>query len=133
MSRQTAADYFGVTVQEASVRQWKALNMAGVNPRNAMDADHFIMAYDAMYMRVARMLDVMMDVYPDMERRLLAFVEYYELPSTWQTLVVNYVFKMLNNLVWPLIRAEDGLTQLKIWSEKWMEKIASQRDGWMFN
>lgn len=98
-----------------------------------MEDEHFQMAYDYMWMRIARMVDAMMDVFPDMERRLLAFADYYNLPDSWQEMLCRFCFQVDDNLVWPLIRADDGLTQLKYRAEAWMEKIASTRDGWMFN
>jgi len=133
MSRQAAADYYGITVTDASIRQWKELNRVGINPKTVMEDDHFAMAYDHMYWRVARMVDAMMDVFPDMERRLLAFVGHYNLPQEWQAILVRFIFKMDDNLVWQLIRADDGLTQVKIRAEAWMDHIATLRDGWMFN
>jgi len=133
MSRQAAADYYGITVKDASIKQWKELNRHGINPKKVMEDDHYVMAYDYMFWRVARMVDAMMDVFPDMERRLFAFVNYYEMPETWQEMVVRFIFKQDDNLVWPLIRADDGLTQIKHRAEAWMEEIATRRDGWMFN
>lgn len=133
MSRQAAADYYGISVRDASIRQWKELNRVGINPKTVMEDEHFQMAYDYMWMRIARMVDAMMDVFPDMERRLLAFADYYNLPDSWQEMLCRFCFQVDDNLVWPLIRADDGLTQLKYRAEAWMEKIASTRDGWMFN
>lgn len=133
MSRQAAADYYGISVRDASIRQWKELNRVGINPKTVMEDEHFQMAYDYMWTRIARMVDAMMDVFPDMERRLLAFADYYNLPDSWQEMLCRFCFQVDDNLVWPLIRADDGLTQLKYRAEAWMEKIASTRDGWMFN
>jgi len=132
MSRQAGADYHGITVFDASVKQWKELNRLGINPKGVMDDDHYEMAHGHMYWRIARMVDAMMDVFPDMERRLLAFADYYNLPNTWQELVVKFIFKMNDNLVWQMIRDEHGLTHVKINAEAWMEEYASRRDGWMF-
>jgi len=131
--RQAGADYYGITVQEASIRQWKELNKAGINPKTVMDADHYAMAYDHMFARISRMVDAMMDVFPDMERRLLAFAKYYQLPEDWQLMIVRFIFKMNDNLVWQMIRSDRGLTDAKINAEVWMEELASRRDGWMFN
>jgi len=131
--RQAAADFYGIGVFDASVRQWKELNRVGINPKTIMDKEHFDMAYDHMFWRIAGMVDAMMDVFPDMERRLLAFAEYYDLPGTWQELLVKFIFKQDQNIVWPLVRADDGLTQLKHRAEVWMNEFASRRDGWMFN
>lgn len=126
-------DRFGVNKFQEAIRIWKELNKAGINPEIAMDdKEMYDHAYDHMYWRVARMVDAMMDVFPDMERRLLAFADYYNLPGTWQELLVKFIFKMDDNLVWLLIRANDGLTQIKYRAEAWMEEYATRRDGWMF-
>jgi len=98
-----------------------------------MEAEHYAMAYDHMFARISRMVDAMMDVFPDMERRLLAFAKYYQLPEDWQLMIVRFIFKMNDNLVWQMIRSDRGLTDAKINAEAWMEELASRRDGWMFN
>jgi len=133
MSRQAGADYYGVTRFQAAINSWKELNKVGVNPKNVIDDEEaYNFAYEHFYWRVARMVDAMMDVFPDMERRLLAFANYYNLVN-YQELIVKFIFKVDDNLVWQLIRADDGLTQIKWRAEAWMEDYATKRDGAMFN
>lgn len=133
MSRQAGADYFGVTRFQAAIHSWKELNKAGINPKTVIDDEEaFNFAHEYFYWRVARMVDAMMDVFPEMERRILAFANYYSL-ANYQELIVKFIFKVDDNLVWNLIRAEDGLTQIKWRAEAWMDEYASRRDAWMFN
>jgi len=98
-----------------------------------MDRDHFEMAYEHYYWRVARLVDAMMDVYPDMERRLATFANLYNFNGMWQHHFVKWIFQMDDNLVWCLLRHQDSLEHTKIHAEIWMDKIASINDSWMFN
>lgn len=134
MSRQAGADYYGITLRDAAIRSWTELNKHNLNPRVYLDNEHFELAYDHFYWKMARQLDAMLDVFPDMDRITDSFARYYQLNNgDWQKMVVKYIFKRLGNRVYTLLRSSNSLTVLKTYTQAWMNEFATQRDGWMFN
>lgn len=131
MSRQAAADYFGVTVREAAIKQWKALNAADLNPRRYMEDDHFFMAKEFMHAKVWRMIQAMETVFPHITRRMDSFARYYWMQD-FRSKFLDYLFLRLNNVVWPLIRDAHSLTKMHGMVNDYMNELATARDGDMF-
>jgi len=131
--RQAGADYYGINRQDAAIQQWKGLNQGGLNPVKHMDIEDFGMAYDYMMGRILRMIDAMLDVFPQMEGNAVKegyffqFLNEYELYD-WRNMFARWIFKQDDNLVWPLIRDEHGLTQMRVRAHVWMEDIINQRN-----
>jgi len=98
-----------------------------------MDIEDFGMAYDYMMGRILRMIDAMLDVFPQMEGNAVKegyffqFLNEYELYD-WRNMFARWIFKQDDNLVWPLIRDEHGLTQMRVRAHVWMEDIINQRN-----
>lgn len=131
MSRQAAADYYGVTVRDAAIKQWKALNAAALNPKRYMEDEHFFIAREFMHAKIWRMINAMETVFPHITRKMDSFARYYWMED-FRSKFLDYIFLRLNNVVWPLIRSAHSLSEMHLMVNDYMNDLTTARDGDMF-